>query len=733
MNSLTICAENAYGIGRMEHTFHFLDKAGELHRCIAVYAPNGTCKSSLRKSLERWSKDSEPKDYFFSNRKSLFNVTTHPNDGLKRENVFCFESMGALEASRFFDDALLAAPKLKERHLAVLQKHRGQLADLLAKIRNEYVSGRGAPNAEGVQKLILHEAGCDNFDQAVALLLDRARSYKFPSCIEGKRSNELLGKNPDVLDKPNIKGALSSFTVTRNKVVAESPYLTSRFDHPTAAALAAELEKDGFFEAGHSIILRDKNTGEKREITSSGEFTTLLETQLERVNEDPDVQKMYLAVEKAFGKTRAASDLKELACSDPDIAAAFSNLSELKRAFLLKAILRSEASIESYLDDAKQYKRDMETITAEVNCERTEWDRAVDLFNARFSLPLKPYIKNRANSLIGGAEPIISFKYDGETVPNEILLQNLSEGERKALYMLQIIFEIERAKRVEGDKLLVFDDVVDSFDYVNKYAFIEYLSDFSSEADIYVLLLTHNYDFFRTVASRLGSQFSRSNCLHVERDDNRTLRFGSDDYLKHNLLNNWKSDLARDTTRLATIPMVRELISIKDGNEGTEYALLSDVLHGRNEAAAVSFDDLSPIYEKHWGVTELQGDTRKVVGTALMECDRIIREAGFLNLQDKIVLSIGIRILMEHHIAQIYLSHGAQSPCQKQFGSLARQFKRDFPSEYSRLGDIIERTCLIVPENIHANSFMYEPLVDIGSDAFVKLYQDAQARTGTKN
>lgn len=733
MDSLTINAENAYGIGRMEHTFRFLDKAGKLHRCIAVYAPNGTCKSSLRKSLEQWSKGSEPEDFFFSNRKSIFNLTTYPDDSLSRESVFCFESMRALEASRFFDDALLAAPKLKEQHLAVLQKHRGQLADLLAKIRNEYVSGRGAPNAEDVQRLIFQEAGCSDFNQAVALLLDQARSYKFPSCIEGKRSNELLGKTPDVLDKPEIKGALSSFAATRNKVVAESPYLTSRFDHPTATALAAELEKNGFFDAGHRIVLCDKNTGKEREIASSGEFKTLLDIQLERVNQDPDVQKMYLEVEKAFGKSKAASDLKDLACSDPDIATAFSDLPELKRAFLLKAILRCEASIESYLDDAKQYERDMEAITAEVNSERTEWDRAVDLFNARFSLPFKPYIKNRANSLIGDDEPVIAFKYDGKTVPNEILLNNLSEGERKALYMLQIIFEVERAKRVEGDKLLVFDDVVDSFDYANKYAFIEYLSDFSSDDDIYVLLLTHNYDFYRTVASRLGSQFSRSNCLHVERDDNRVLRFGSDDYLRHNLLNKWKGDLASDTTRLATVPMVRELVSIRDGNDSSEYALLSNVLHGRIEAETVSFDDLSPIYEKHWGVTNLEGDSREVVGTALKECDRIVREAGFLNLQDKIVLSIGIRIMMERRIAQIYLSRGAQSPCQKQFGSLARQFKRDFPDEYARLEDAIERTCLIVPENIHANSFMYEPLVDIGSNAFVRLYQDARARIGSKS
>ena len=99
--------------------------------------------------------------------------------------------------------------------------------------------------------------------------------------------------------------------------------------------------------------------------------------------------------------------------------------------------------------------------------------------------------------------------------------------------------------------------------------------------------------------------------------------------------------------------------------------------------------------------------------------------------RSKIVLSIGIRILMERHIAEIYRSQGKQAPELSQFGTLARQFKQDFPVAYSDMEDLVEKTCLIVPENIHVNSFMYEPLVDIGSSAFLKLYRDVRAKTGT--
>ncbi len=77
---------------------------------------------------------------------------------------------------------------------------------------------------------------------------------------------------------------------------------------------------------------------------------------------------------------------------------------------------------------------------------------------------------------------------------------------------------------MHGKRLLVFDDVVDSFDYANKYAFIEYLKEFSEIEDVYVLLLTHNYDFFRTVTNRVEG-FSRSNCSVAERDAQGRLTF----------------------------------------------------------------------------------------------------------------------------------------------------------------------------------------------------------------
>lgn len=90
------------------------------------------------------------------------------------------------------------------------------------------------------------------------------------------------------------------------------------------------------------------------------------------------------------------------------------------------------------------------------------------------------------------------------------LVEVLSTGEKKALYVLNVIFEIEAQRKSGQGTLLVVDDIADSFDYKNKYAIIQYLMEIA-ESDIFKqLILTHNFDFFRTINSRALKPYSRA-------------------------------------------------------------------------------------------------------------------------------------------------------------------------------------------------------------------------------
>jgi len=54
---------------------------------------------------------------------------------------------------------------------------------------------------------------------------------------------------------------------------------------------------------------------------------------------------------------------------------------------------------------------------------------------------------------------------------------------------------------------------------------------------------------------------------------------------------------------------------------------------------------------------------------------------------------------------------------------LIERFKKDFPAEIKTIG-ILEQVNLMTPENIHLNSFMYEPILDMSNEHLKNLYKD---------
>ena len=178
--------------------------------------------------------------------------------------------------------------------------------------------------------------------------------------------------------------------------------------------------------------------------------------------------------------------------------------------------------------------------------------------------------------------------------------------------------------------------------------------------------------------------------------------------------------------------MVRELARIRGMGDSDSFSILSAILHGRSEADKTTFDDLSSIYDKCWDCDSLAGDGRLVYSVIMTVCDRISESDSQLGLYEKIDLSIGIRILAEHHIADVYGSIGIPMPKGRQLGGIVRDFKEKSPAQYESCSTLLEQACLLVPENIHINSFMYEPLVDIGSSRFIKLYRELKKLTGPR-
>ena len=56
---------------------------------------------------------------------------------------------------------------------------------------------------------------------------------------------------------------------------------------------------------------------------------------------------------------------------------------------------------------------------------------------------------------------------------------------------------------------------------------------------------------------------------------------------------------------------------------------------------------------------------------------------------------------------------------------LIDEFKERFPDAREAIATL-DRVALMTPENIHLNSFMYEPIIDMADDHLRKLFRDVE-------
>ena len=128
---------------------------------------------------------------------------------------------------------------------------------------------------------------------------------------------------------------------------------------------------------------------------------------------------------------------------------------------------RHEVLYNDVLTKYHKVKARRKEIEDEARKERTQWEAAIDLFNDRFFVPFTLEAKNKIAVALGHEDMLdlsYTFKDGSDSVPvvRETLMKSLSQGEKKALYILNIIFEIEVRRHSKQETLFVVDGIADS-------------------------------------------------------------------------------------------------------------------------------------------------------------------------------------------------------------------------------------------------------------------------------
>lgn len=96
-------------------------------------------------------------------------------------------------------------------------------------------------------------------------------------------------------------------------------------------------------------------------------------------------------------------------------------------------------------------------------------------------------------------------------------------------------------------------------------------------------------------------------------------------------------------------------------------------------------------------------------------------------LESKVILSIATRLKAEAFmVGKIANQQFVDGITKNQTMQLLQKYREDFPQERSSIA-LVEQVNLMTPENIHLNSFMYEPILDMSPKHLKQLYAEVKA------
>jgi len=719
MNKIRINLENCYGIKKLQTEFDFSQQ-----RAFAIYAPNGSMKSSLAQTFKDEADATVSKDRIFPVRVCSRKITDENNANLPKESILVIrpydEVFGHTEKTstllvdtklrKEYEQLHIEIDKARDAFLAALKEQSGSKKDLESEISSTFTKSS------------------DEFYKALFRIKEELQAQKDAPFAGIKYDTIFDDKVLSFLGTKDFKTAIEDYVKKYNELLAASTYFKKgTFNYYNAATIAKSLADNGFFDAKHTVNL---NADEKLEITSQKQLEELITKEKEGITKDKELRKKFAEIEKLITKNANVRDFEAYLAENEGLLPKLANIDIFKEEIWKSYI---KVKIEFYQDLIKKYQ-DAETRKKEIEeaagKQRTQWEKVIEIFNDRFFVPFKLTAKNRISVILGG-EPMLSLGFtfedgaDSAPVEKATLLQTLSTGEKKALYVLNIIFEIEVRQKAKLETVLIIDDIADSFDYKNKYAIIQYLKDISEQANFKQIILTHNFDFFRTVSSRFVSY---SHCLMASKNSSGILLKPASG-IRNIFVKDWKPNFFADPKkRIASIPFIRNIIEYTKGETDPDFLKLTSLLHWKDDSAAITQDDLDAIYKNVFGGNGNYGAGNKTVIDAIhQEAKECIKANESINFENKIVLSIAIRMDAEEFMVRKIADPAFVNAIGfNQTPKLLEKFKEKFGAEITTI-NVIQRVLLMTPENIHLNSFMYEPILDMSDEHLRKLYLEVLA------
>ena len=728
ISKLKIDWKNCYGIKEFCHEFQ-LTPGKQIH---LVYAPNGSMKTSFAKTMRYLSGQSKDKpcDKLHDKDESSFILKVDDLD-VPKENIFVVNGDDDIDSSKSFVN-FLASSELKDIYDSIYQQLSEKKDSLMSKLKS-------ASSSSDCEKEILG-AFKQNDNDTIFSILEYLNSMVKIGLPKFKfRYNDIFDVKENVKKFiESNKDNLNVYIENYNRLLENSKLFRTVAGHTFGTYHVTQLQQyvsDGsFFGVNHKIVLQDDT-----ELSSEKELQDLVENEQQRILNDKDLKKAFDKITKAIDKNVELRGFKSVLNEHPDWIPEIINYEEFRKKVWLGYLSDNEIRplFDAYIQVYNENKKALHEVLEKASSQQERWKQIIDLYNTRFHVPIKVDITNQKDIILKQEAAKLQFSYvepsNTETaVGKDVLEKILSRGEKRAFIILQFLFEMEARKTMEHDSIIIMDDIADSFDYQNKYAIVEYIKDIAVDSSnkFYMLVLTHNYDFYRTLSSRLS--LPQSNMWMAERLANGKVIINQGQYKGNVYANAFINHDDNNKIFISMIPFVRNLIEYTKGEDDDDYITLTECLHQKTNTRNITVTQLVDImvnYTQGKGMKHPK-TTDKIYDLIMQTADSISTEANpnEVLIENKVCLSIAIRHLAENYMHDKMIAAGKSEEdlfvTGNQTGKWTGKFKKTCPKDTNY--SIIERVNMMTPELIHLNSFMFEPLIDMSLYHLIQLYKNCK-------
>lgn len=408
------------------------------------------------------------------------------------------------------------------------------------------------------------------------------------------------------------------------------------------------------------------------------------------------------------------------------------DLESLRKDLLLYFVKQEKELIFQFCTLYNSKLNQLQKIVEIVDKDKEAWNKIRSTFSNRFHVPYMLEISNKAEAVLNKSLLHINYLYrDSNGIiqykSKEHFLNFISTGEKRAYYLLLNLFEIEKRKERKGPQIIVIDDIAESFDYRNKYAIIEYLADLQDCKNFILIILTHNFDFYRTIHSRLDV----SNIFIANKDKERNILLQDGSYVRDIIKNKLIKNIGNPKYLIALIPFVRNIVEYTKGNKSKDYIELTAYLHVKSETKSLTMGDLmriitDNIYLSH--KTFISNANKKYIDCLFYEAEEVQKSDNIIAVENKLVLSMALRIIVESYMKG-YLDGKIdeyQDIRSNQTKFLFEKYQQYYPHKEKEC-EIIRKVLMLTSENIHINNFMFEPIIDLSLDELKVLYNEVKS------